>query len=109
MTPGVEAHTHEFIETGTERSKFGFSVANGDALAAVRRVVEAPGLTFGGIHCHIGSQVFRLDSCAKAAAIVVAFAEECERETGAPVPVLNLGGGLGARYIADDPDDGRTQ
>ena len=77
VTPGVEAHTHEYIETGTERSKFGFSVAKGDALAAVRHVVAAPGLTFGGIHCHIGSQVFRLDSCAKAAAVVVAFADEC--------------------------------
>ncbi len=103
VTPGVEAHTHEFIETGTERSKFGFSVAKGDALAAVRRVVASPGLTFGGIHCHIGSQVFRLDSCAKAAAVVVGFADECERATGVPVPTLNLGGGLGARYLASDP------
>jgi diaminopimelate decarboxylase len=103
-TPGVEAHTHEYIETGTDRSKFGFSVVRGDALAAVRRVVESDVLTFGGIHCHIGSQVFRLDSCAKAAAVVVAFAEECERETGATVPVLNLGGGLGARYLAEDPE-----
>jgi diaminopimelate decarboxylase len=104
VTPGVEAHTHEYIETGTERSKFGFSVAKGDALAAVRHVVDAPRLSFGGIHCHIGSQVFRLDSCAKAASVVVAFAEECERETGAPVPALNLGGGLGARYLAEDPE-----
>ncbi len=79
VTPGVEAHTHEYIETGTDRSKFGFSVSKGDALAAVRHVVDSPGLTFGGIHCHIGSQVFRLDSCAKAAAVVVAFADECER------------------------------
>ena len=103
VTPGVEAHTHEYIETGTERSKFGFSVAKGDALDAVQRVVKAPGLRFGGIHCHIGSQVFRLDSCAKAARVVVAFAEECERVTGAKVPVLNLGGGLGARYLPSDP------
>jgi diaminopimelate decarboxylase len=103
-TPGVEAHTHEYIETGTDRSKFGFSVSRGDALAAVRRVVDAPDLDFGGIHCHIGSQVFRLDSCAKAASVVVAFAEECERETGASVPVLNLGGGLGARYLPSDPE-----
>ena len=102
-TPGVEAHTHEFIETGTERSKFGFSVSRGDALTAVRRVVDSPALTFGGIHCHIGSQVFRLDSCAKAAAVVVEFADRCERETGAAVEVLNLGGGLGARYLASDP------
>jgi diaminopimelate decarboxylase len=103
-TPGVEAHTHEYIETGTDRSKFGFSVSRGDAIAAVRRVVESPALMFGGIHCHIGSQVFRLDSCAKAASVVVAFADECERETGAPVPALNLGGGLGARYLAEDPE-----
>lgn len=104
VTPGVEAHTHEYIETGTDRSKFGFSVSKGDALAAVRRVVESSVLTFGGIHCHIGSQVFRLDSCAKAAAVVVAFADECERETAASIPVLNLGGGLGARYLTSDPD-----
>jgi diaminopimelate decarboxylase len=103
VTPGVEAHTHEYIETGTDRSKFGFSVGRGDALDAVRRVVDSSRLRFGGIHCHIGSQVFRLDSCAKAAAVVVGFAEQCERETGAPVPVLNLGGGLGARYLPDDP------
>ena len=103
VTPGVEAHTHEYIETGTERSKFGFSVAKGDALAAVRRVVEAPGLRFGGIHSHIGSQVFRLDSCARAAAVVVEFADACERETGAEVSVLNLGGGLGVRYLTEDP------
>jgi diaminopimelate decarboxylase len=104
VTPGVEAHTHEYIETGTDRSKFGFSVSKGDALEAVRRVVESPALSFGGIHCHIGSQVFRLDSCAKAAAVVVAFADECERETGAAVPTLNLGGGLGARYLTSDPE-----
>ena len=102
-TPGVEAHTHEFIETGTERSKFGFSVSRGDALDAVRRVVDSAALTFGGIHCHIGSQVFRLDSCAKAAAVVVEFADRCEREIGVVVPVLNLGGGLGARYLHTDP------
>ncbi len=102
-TPGVEAHTHEYIETGTDRSKFGFSVGRGDALQAVRQVVDSAELTFGGVHCHIGSQVFRLDSCAKAAAVVVEFAEQCERETGVPVPTLNLGGGLGARYLATDP------
>ncbi len=102
-TPGVEAHTHEYIETGTERSKFGFSVATGAALDAVARVV-ASGLRFGGIHSHIGSQVFRLDSYAKAAGVIGAFADECERATGVPVPLVNAGGGLGARYLADDPD-----
>ncbi len=86
VTPGVEAHTHEYIETGTDRSKFGFSVSNGDALAAVRRVVETPGLTFGGVHCHIGSQVFRLDSYAKAAAIVVGVRRRVRARDGRDCP-----------------------
>jgi diaminopimelate decarboxylase len=103
VTPGVEAHTHEYIETGTERSKFGFSVATGAALDAVARVVSSS-LRFGGIHCHIGSQVFRLDSYAKAAGVIGAFATECERATEVTVPLVNAGGGLGARYLADDPD-----
>jgi diaminopimelate decarboxylase len=102
-TPGVEAHTHEYIETGTDRSKFGFSVRNGAAADAVRRVVQSPTLRFGGIHCHIGSQVFRLDSYAKAAAVVGEFAAAVERAVGVEMPLLNLGGGLGARYLADDP------
>src|SRR5204863_9228575 len=66
VTPGVEAHTHEFIETGTEDSKFGFGLQSGDALAAVKRVAERRTLRFAGLHCHIGSQVFRLDSFAGA-------------------------------------------
>ena len=66
VTPGVEAHTHEFIETGTEDSKFGFGLDSGEALAAVQRVVDRGVLQFAGIHCHIGSQVFRLDSFERA-------------------------------------------
>jgi diaminopimelate decarboxylase len=103
-TPGVEAHTHEYIETGTERSKFGFSVRNGAAAEAVRRVAGSRTLRFGGLHCHIGSQVFRLDSYAKAAAVVAEFADRVEHEVGAEIPLVNLGGGLGARYLPDDPE-----
>jgi diaminopimelate decarboxylase len=104
VTPGVEAHTHEYIETGTERSKFGFSVATGAALDAVARVVSSTELRFGGIHCHIGSQVFRLDSYAKAAGVIGAFADACERATGQAVPLVDAGGGLGTRYLVGDPD-----
>ena len=67
VTPGVEAHTHEHIETGTEDSKFGFGLDSGDALAAVQRSRRrAARLRFAGFHCHIGSQVFRLDSFERA-------------------------------------------
>ncbi len=104
VTPGVEAHTHEYIETGTDDSKFGFTVSTGAAAEAVARVVASPALRFGGIHAHIGSQVFRMDSYAEAAGVVGRFAEDCERATGVDIPLLDLGGGLGARYVAEDPD-----
>jgi diaminopimelate decarboxylase len=100
VTPGVEAHTHEFIETGTEDSKFGFGLQNGDALRAVRRVVDGGWLRFAGLHCHIGSQVFRLDSFAAAADRMVGLVLAVETETGATVDELNLGGGLGVRYVS---------
>ena len=104
VTPGVEAHTHEFIQTGTDDSKFGFTVSTGAAADAVARVASSSGLRFGGIHAHIGSQVFRMDSYAEAAGVVARFADECERATGVAIPLVNLGGGLGARYLASDPD-----
>jgi diaminopimelate decarboxylase len=102
VTPGVEAHTHEFIETGTEDSKFGFGLDSGEALAAVRRVVEGEVLHFAGVHCHIGSQVFRLDSFERAVEKMVGLVRAIEVEVGVPVDELNLGGGLGVRYLPDD-------
>jgi diaminopimelate decarboxylase len=104
VTPGVEAHTHEYIETGTEVSKFGFSVATGAAAAAVARVQESPVLSFAGLHCHIGSQVFRLDSYARAIGVIGREMADIGAATGATFAELNVGGGLGARYLADDPE-----
>jgi len=104
VTPGVEAYTHEFIETGTEDSKFGFSLASGDALAAVTRIVEHERLRFAGLHCHIGSQVYRADSFARAVEKMVGLVRAIEASTGSTVDELNLGGGLGVRYLTgDDP------
>ena len=103
VTPGVEAHTHEFIETGTEASKFGFTVTDGVALAAATRVAESGRLHLAGLHCHIGSQIERLDAYARAIQIVIGIAAEVERATGQVIEELNVGGGLGARYLADDP------
>ena len=104
VTPGVEAHTHELIETGTDESKFGFTVANGVARSAALRVARSPLLTFAGLHSHIGSQVYVLESYRLAMEIVARLAAEIEAEAGAPVRELNLGGGLGVRYLLDDPD-----
>ncbi len=102
VTPGVEAHTHEFIETGTEDSKFGFGLDSGAALAAATRVVDRGLLQLAGIHCHIGSQVFRLDSFERAVEKMVGLVRAIEVGTGAAVDELNLGGGLGVRYLPED-------
>jgi len=99
ITPGIEAHTHEYIETGTERSKFGFTVSEGVAEAAVERVARSDRLRLRGLHCHIGSQIYVLESYARAVDVVVALIAE----TGVGISELNVGGGLGARYLEEDP------
>lgn len=102
VTPGVEAHTHTYIETGTEDSKFGFSVRSGAALEACRRVVASASTRFLGVHCHIGSQIFALHSYSRAAEVVARFAAEVEAATGATIDEISLGGGLGVRYHRGD-------
>jgi len=102
VTPGVEAHTHEYIETGAEDSKFGFGLLSGDASAAVARVVESDALVLAGLHCHIGSQVFRLDSFGAGVDRMVGLMLAIEQDTGVTIEELSVGGGLGVRYLASD-------
>ena len=105
VTVGVEAHTHEFIATAHEDQKFGFSLAAGDAAEAVRRVLKAPNLRLVGLHSHIGSQIFDADGFEVAAHRMVRLLRELRDEHGdalGELPVLDLGGGLGIAYTADD-------
>jgi diaminopimelate decarboxylase len=104
VTPGVEAHTHEYIATGADDSKFGFTVSNGSARDAALRVAKSDAMELGGFHCHIGSQILVLESFARAAAVVAELAADVARATGAPVSEINLGGGLGVPYTADELD-----
>ncbi|HZG55424.1 diaminopimelate decarboxylase [Paenibacillus sp.] len=102
ITPGVEAHTHEFISTGQEDSKFGFNLAGDAAFEAVKAALAAPHLELLGVHSHIGSQIFEVDGFRIAAEKVADFAARVKRELGVSFPVVNLGGGFGIRYVEGD-------
>jgi len=102
VAPGIKTQTHTFIQTGQEDSKFGLGIASGDALAAVRRAAELPGLRLRGIHCHIGSQLFGLDSFRRTVEVMTEFLAEARAACPTAAEVLNLGGGLGIRYTHED-------
>ncbi len=93
ITPGVEAHTHEFIRTGHDDTKFGFTVSSGAAAAAVARVRDSDAMNLIGIHAHIGSQVFRAESFAEAVDVIAGFVVPLGLEE------LSIGGGLGVPYM----------
>jgi diaminopimelate decarboxylase len=101
FTPGIECHTHEYIRTGHIDSKFGFDP---DQLeAALRQLADCPWACLDGLHAHIGSQIFELEPHRDLAG-VMADALALARSLGHPCGDLNVGGGLGIRYIAqDDP------
>jgi len=104
VTPGVEAHTHEFVQTGQEDQKFGFSLASGAAAEAVRQVLAQPALELVGLHCHIGSHIFDVHGFKLAAHRMVALMAAVRDEHGVVLPELDLGGGQGIAYTAaDDP------
>ena len=96
VTPGVSAQTHEYIDTGRDDSKFGFGVASGAAAAAVQRAQASDAMELVGIHSHIGSQVFAVDSFAQALSVVAKFSEPLD------LPELSVGGGLGVAYVENE-------
>ncbi len=93
ITPGIEAHTHEYVRTGQDDSKFGFTVATGMAAEAARRLRESASVDLVGVHAHIGSQIFLLASFVKAVEVIADFFVPLE------LAELCVGGGLGVAYV----------
>lgn len=96
VTPGVKAETHEFIATGQDDSKFGFTASLGLAAKAVARAQQSTAMNLVGLHAHIGSQVFRVESFAQAMAKMAELAEPYD------LPELVIGGGLGVPYVTGE-------
>ena len=96
FTPGVEAHTHTYLVTGADDSKFGFTVSTGAAAAAMERARASGSVDVAGVHSHIGSQVFEASSFARAVAVIAAAAEPFG------VDEISVGGGLGVPYVAGE-------
>lgn len=104
LTPGIEAHTHEYVKTGQIDSKFGIVIPNGDALLAVRHIKELKNVKLTGLHCHVGSQIFEVEPFLHAIEVMMDFARQAFDATGFIMEELDIGGGLGVRYNdGDDP------
>lgn len=96
ITPGVHVHTHEYVSTGQDDSKFGFNLNNGDAHRAVARARESTAMELVGIHCHIGSNVFDVDNFEDAWKVMV------DLFLPLSLPEITMGGGLGVAYTSRD-------
>ncbi len=102
INPGVEAHTHAFVQTATTDSKFGFSISNGTAKAVTEYALTKKNVLLEGYHCHIGSQIFEKQSFVLAVEKCMAFARDMRVELGFEATKLNLGGGFGIWYTDED-------
>ncbi|MDD6484406.1 MAG: diaminopimelate decarboxylase [Clostridiales bacterium] len=102
IKPGVDAHTHSFIQTGQIDSKFGVALENGEAFEICKIANEMSGVKVDGVHCHIGSQIFDIEPFNKAAQVMMDFIGDLKDKLGMEVGKLNLGGGYGIMYTEND-------
>lgn len=102
VTPGIEAHTHTYITTGQQDSKFGFDLLNGQADEAFESLANHPYVELLGLHCHIGSQIFETNGFVAAAEKLLVKMQTWSEVHHYSCRVLNLGGGFGIRYTEED-------
>ena len=102
LVPGIKPQTHSYVQTGQVDTKFGLDISTGTAAEGIRLAQESDGVDLRGVHCHIGSQMFELDSFGRAVRIMVEFMARMRDELGVVLDELNLGGGLGIAYTPED-------
>lgn len=102
VAPGIGSGAHFHVHTGQEDSKFGLGWRSGEAKIAVKRALALPGIELLGLHCHIGSQITELRPFEQATQAMLGFLSELSSEFGFQASELDLGGGLGIRYVVGD-------
>lgn len=103
LSPGIDPHTHKAVVTGSVDSKFGTAIETGQAAELTKYALSLSNINLLGFHCHIGSQIFDEEPFCEAADIMLKFIAYVKSEFGFEATVLNLGGGLGVRYIESQP------
>ena len=102
IKPGIDCHTHEYIRTGQIDSKFGVALETGEAFEIHQTAAALPNVRVEGVHCHIGSQIFEIEPFCEAVRRMMALIASLRDKLGIQANILNLGGGFGIRYQAED-------
>ncbi len=102
IKPGVDAHTHDFVQTGKIDSKFGFAIETGEAFNAISEALKKENIILKGFHCHIGSQILDVDPFVFTANVMMGFMLEIREKLEFTAKELNLGGGFGIKYLPED-------
>lgn len=104
VTPGIDTHTYEAVNTGRVDSKFGSAIETGRAKEMCELILSKEHIQLEGFHCHVGSQVFEEDVFERTAEIMLKFIADIKASLGYEASCLNLGGGYGVRYVEEDPE-----
>ena len=103
LTPGIDTHTYEAVNTGKVDSKFGVAIETGQAIEVLEEALKLENVAVCGFHCHVGSQVFDSSTFIRSAEIMLGFIKNAKDKLGFETKILNLGGGYGVRYTEQDP------
>lgn len=103
LTPGIDPHTYEAVNTGKVDSKFGSAIETGQAYEITEMTLKLPNICLKGFHCHVGSQIFDSEIYIRSSEIMLEFISDVKNRLGFDAEILDLGGGYGVRYIESNP------
>ncbi|MBO5907346.1 MAG: diaminopimelate decarboxylase [Clostridia bacterium] len=103
ITPGIDPHTYEAVATGRVDSKFGSAIETGQAMDITAVALSLESVELCGFHCHVGSQIFDAEVYIAASRVMLRFIKDVKLSLGFEASILDIGGGLGVRYVESDP------